>query len=92
MFHEENYDVHLSKDVSYNMKRAGKTSVVLGCLFIHYLSKELCHWEKTHARVVTFIDGKHSIRNFDPQICINFQDWENRYMDKKSTVKSLSDK
>ena len=78
IFQNEIYDAHLSKDVSYSTKRASKISVVHGCLFTDYLTKELYHWEKTYASVIILMMANMVWKILIPQTCIDFHDSENR--------------
>ena len=64
--------------------RAGKHSVVLGCLSVHYLKRQLYHWEKTHASVITFLMANIVLEILKiPQICIDFHGWENHTCTRK---------
>ena len=54
MSQEGNFPEHLSfiKNVSYNIKRAGKHAAAMA-IDSSVVKKNLYHWEKTHARVIT---------------------------------------
>ena len=60
-----------------------KHSVVLSCLFIHYLRKELYQWEKTHTSEITFLMANEAWEVLIPQIFIDFHDWENHTCTRK---------
>ena len=68
-----------------------KHLVVLGCLFVHYIRKGLYHWEKTHASVILFLDGKQSMGNFDTPYLHRFSRLKKIVCAQKATVKCLSD-
>ena len=63
-----------------------KHSVVLGCLYIHYVRKELHHWEKTHASVITLLMANR-MRNFDAPDLQGFLSLRQSYMHRRTTVK-----
>ena len=69
-----------------------KHSVVHSCWFTDYLTKELYHWEKTHASVTYLIDGKNSMENFYTRHFHRFSWLGKAYMHKKTSVKSHSNK
>ena len=53
-----------------------KHSVVHGCWFIDYLTKELHLWEKTHANVITLLIANIAWEILIPQIYIDFHGWK----------------
>ena len=65
MLREENFAVRLSKNVSLNVKKAGKT---FSCpfLFIYPLfKKRTTSLGENSCKRNYFLDGKHSMGNFD---------------------------
>ena len=64
MFQEENFAVRLSKDVSKNMKRAGKA---FSCpwLLIYPLFKKRTVPLGENSRKPNYFDGKHGMGNLD---------------------------
>ena len=55
MFWEKNSAECLSKEVSQYMRNLVKHLVVHTCRFTDYSAKELPHWGKTHASVITLL-------------------------------------
>ena len=65
----------LPKDVSLYMI---KHSVVRDCCFIDYLTKELYHWEKTHASVLNLLMTNLVWKILIQKMYIDFHGQENR--------------
>ena len=66
-----------------------KHSVVHGCRFTDYFTKEPYHWQKTHASVITLLMAYIVWCILIPEIC-GFSWLGKPYMQKKTTVKSYS--